>query len=309
MRSLAMPEWSPQPGSHPDLETLSSYVDGLLADQVKADVEAHLATCESCLDLVSDVVATGDGAGQFDGDAESPRPVLPTRRRWRRTAAVIGTLAATLIVAVQLRERPERDPLSVAVAPLVEAVGAERLLEPRLTGGFLFGPRRTSVRGGAEDNLPLLAAAGRLQQSARQIDDASTQQAWAVAELLFGRHDNAVSTLEYLVQRDGEDARAWANLSAAYLARAADADQPGDLPKALDAVEQALALNDRLPEARFNKGLALRALSMRDAAVVAFREYLQIDGSSGWAAEARRYVEELSGPSSRALPPTNHGSC
>jgi CHAT domain-containing protein len=288
-----MPEWSPRLGAHPDLETLSAYVDGVLAGRVKADVEAHLAACESCLDLVSDVAATADDSGARE-DEGSPRPAVRARRRWLPAAAVIGTLAATLIVAVQLRERPQRDPLTVAVTPLVEAVGAERLLEPRLTGGFLFGPRRTSVRGGGEDNLALLAAAGRLQQSARQVDDASTQQAWAMAELLLGRHDNAVSTLEYLAQRDGADARVWANLSAAYLARAADADRPDDLPKALDAVEHALALDERLPEARFNKGLALRALSMREGAIAAFREYLELDGSSGWAAEARRYVEELS---------------
>ena len=301
-----MPEWSPQPGIHPDLDTLSAYVDGVLVDRVKVDVEAHLVTCESCLDLVSDVMATGDGAGEGAGEPEAGgRPsgwrVSPVPRRWLQATAVVGALAATLVIAVQLRERPQPDPLTSAVAPLVDAVGAERLLEPRLTGGFLFGPRRANARGGADDNLALLAAAGRLQQSARQVDDPSTQQAWAIAELLLGRHDNAVSTLEYLVQRDGGDARGWANLSAAYLARAADADRPDDLPKALDAVEHALALDGRLPEARFNRGLALRALSMRDQAIEAFREYLEIDDSSGWAAEARRYVEELSGASSAAF--------
>jgi len=288
-----MPDWSPRGGSHPDLETLSAYVDDMLVSRVKTDIETHLATCEPCLELVSDVIATGRGPGEREGDGQSPSSF--SRRQWLQTAAVVGALAATSMIAVQLRERREpADPLNAAVAPLVEAVGAERLLEPRLTGGFMFGPRRANVRGGADDNLALLAAAGRLQQSARQVDSASTQQAWAMAELLLGRHDNAISTLEYLVQRDDGDARAWTNLSAAYIVRAADADRPDDLPKALDAVECALAVDARVPEARFNKALALRALSMHDAATAAFREYLEIDSDSEWAAEARRYLEELS---------------
>jgi CHAT domain-containing protein/tetratricopeptide (TPR) repeat protein len=288
-----MPDWNPNRGTHPDLETLSAYVDGVLVERAKADVETHLAFCEPCLDLVTDVMSTsGSLAGEDEhGSVRGPRP-LP-RRPWVQAAAILGTLAATLLVAVQLRERSQPDPLSAAVAPLVDAVGDERLLEPRLTGGFRFGPRRANVRGGGEDNLALLAAAGRLQQSARQVDDASTQQAWAMAELLLGRHDNAVATLEYLVQREGADARAWTNLSAAYLARAADLDRPDDLPKALDAVEHALTADPGLVEARFNKGLALRALAMRDGAVAAFREYLEVDPDSPWADEARRYLDEL----------------
>jgi CHAT domain-containing protein len=305
-----MPDWSPRHGKHPDLETLSAYVDGRLVHRVKADVEAHLASCEPCLDLVSDLMAMGDGVDGLEAHGEASvsghghqpaaliRPGSPFRRRWLRTAVVAGTLAATLLVAVQLRQRSQPDSLTAAVAPLVDAVGAERLLEPRLTGGFRFGPLRANVRGGAEDNLALLAVAGRLQQSAKQADDAATQQAWAMAELLLGRYDNAVSTLEYLVQRDGNDARAWANLSAAHLGRAAGLDRADDLPRALDAAEHALALDPALPEARFNQGLALRALSLSDRAIVAFREYLEIDPDSGWAAEARRHLDELSAASS-----------
>jgi CHAT domain-containing protein len=308
-----MPDWSPYVGRHPDSETLSAYLDGMLVGRAKADIETHLASCEPCLELVSDMIATEPGRDEREGDGEGgqrvrvsvlsqrgralARPVSQvrgSRRHWWQAAAVVGTLAATVMIAVQFRERGESDPLSAAVAPLVEAVGTERLLEPRLTGGFRFGPRRANVRGGAEDNLALLAAAGRLQQAARQVDSASTQQAWAMAELLLGRDDNAIATLEYLVQREGGDARAWTNLSAAYLVRAADADRPDDLSKALDAVERALGIDARLPEAFFNKGLALRALSMRDPAIAAFRQYLEIDSVSEWAAEARRYLEELS---------------
>ena len=72
-----MPGWSAQLGTHPDLETLSAYIDGELGRQVKAEVEGHLASCEMCLDLVSDVMASAGGPGERQGDGQNPgaRPV------------------------------------------------------------------------------------------------------------------------------------------------------------------------------------------------------------------------------------------
>lgn len=67
-----MPKWSVRLGAHPDLETLSAYIDGELGRQVKADVEDHLASCEPCLDLVSDVMASAAGRAEREGDGQNP---------------------------------------------------------------------------------------------------------------------------------------------------------------------------------------------------------------------------------------------
>jgi hypothetical protein len=74
-----MPKWSAQLGTHPDLETLSAYIDGVLGRHPKADVEDHLASCEPCLDLVSDVMASAAGPAERKGDGQHPgaRPVQP----------------------------------------------------------------------------------------------------------------------------------------------------------------------------------------------------------------------------------------
>ena len=88
-----MPKWSAQLGTHPDLETLSAYVDGVLGRHVKANVEDHLASCEPCLDLVSDVMASTAVPAEPKGDGQNPgatpvqqgpalsRPVRFLRRR------------------------------------------------------------------------------------------------------------------------------------------------------------------------------------------------------------------------------------
>jgi hypothetical protein len=113
-------------GTHPDLETLSAYIDGELGSQLQADVEYHLASCELCLDLVSDVMASAGGPGEGKGDGQNPRAMsvqqgpalfrpVRFRRRWLQGAVVIGTLAATWMLAVQWRNRPEPDPLTAAV--------------------------------------------------------------------------------------------------------------------------------------------------------------------------------------------------
>jgi anti-sigma factor ChrR (cupin superfamily) len=54
-----MPEWSPSAGAHPDLETLAAYADGAVSVREKAAVEAHLAGCEECFDVVSELGELG----------------------------------------------------------------------------------------------------------------------------------------------------------------------------------------------------------------------------------------------------------
>lgn len=51
------------------------------------------------------------------------------------------------------------------MAGLVEAIGNERVIEGRLSGGFRYGRLRSPTRSGSSDrmnNLALLAAAGQL---------------------------------------------------------------------------------------------------------------------------------------------------
>ncbi len=122
-------------------ETLAMYLDGRLDARARAEVEAHLATCEDCYEWFIESVRTPDGlesdtAVAAAGDAaaiafpaqnwadqadrveraervervvgQPPARVLPMRRRmWPRVAAGVA-LAASLVLAARLQ--PSRVP-------------------------------------------------------------------------------------------------------------------------------------------------------------------------------------------------------
>jgi tetratricopeptide (TPR) repeat protein len=81
--------------------------------------------------------------------------------------------------------------------------------------------------------------------------------------------------------------------AAALLARANRAGTPADLPAALDAASRAVALAANLPEARYNRALALERLSLHDQAIRAWEDYLSVDVASPWSRDARSRLDRL----------------
>jgi CHAT domain-containing protein len=171
-------------------------------------------------------------------------------------------------------------------------------VEPRLTGGFHHGRVIRLRSGGAPRGLDaqspeVLAAVARIR--ARAAGDTSPEAlgALAVTYLVSGDPAAAVKALESAVAQDPNDARLQTDLAAAYLVRAAEADEPADLPRALESAERAIALKGAPQEAWFNRALALERLHLVDAARKAWQDYLERDASSPWADEARQRLEAL----------------
>ena len=218
------------------------------------------------------------------------------RRRGCAGAGRPGHAAAALrrdFIDVSCDEGWQRaaDPTVVALAA---ALGTTRPVEGRLTGGFSYGEVRTPDRSLAPtDNLALVAAAGEIQKRADANPSAANLHAWGVAQLLIGRHDASVETLESVWTQQRHDPRVAADLGTARLARAGALDAPEDLPRALEAIEQALTLDPNLPEAWFTKAVVLERLQIRQQAREAWTRYLQLDPDSSWSAEARRRLAAL----------------
>jgi len=187
------------------------------------------------------------------------------------------------------------------VRALVDAVGDQRTVEARLTGGFHYGPLRGPKRGTGEasTNLSLLAAAGQLQKEANASRTADHLHSFGVAQILLGQYDEAVSSLEEAAADRPSDARIQTDLSAAYLARFSALGRADDLPKALEAASRSRELEPTLPEALFAYALALDHLHLADRSRAAWRAYLERDSTSGWAAEARQRLAALDRLSSR----------
>ncbi len=138
---------------------------------------------------------------------------------------------------------------------------------------------RTTLKGNAEVPAP-----------------ASMLHAAAVAEFLGRGPEHAVEAFEAAVAADPTSAAAQSDLAAAYLVRAARNDRPRDIARALAAAEKALEIDGLLPEARFNRALALEGFFLDHPAGKAWEAYLEVDGESRWAGEARRRKESASAP-------------
>jgi tetratricopeptide (TPR) repeat protein len=237
-------------------------------------------------------VLTADAGTVTPGRPGTSRRVLPLSRAhvvWGAGSLLAAAAVLTMMVTVGNRS---------TLADLAAAVGEERTVEARLTGGFRYGPVRAPVRSGgssaaASDNWTLYAAAGRIREDAEHDPSAPNLHALGLAHLVLGHYDEAVRAIEDAIAEDPEPPRYHSDLAAAYLARAKHLDRPDDLPRALGAAERALTGNEALLEARFNRALALEALYLEDQARQAWEAYLARDSASGWAADARTHLQAL----------------
>lgn len=277
-------------GACPDAETLAAFVDGRLDPAQRAQVAAHVTTCDDCLFVVGET-------GRFlDADEEAAGPVvLPfwRRRRLLLTAGGVLATAAVLVLAVRLPTARGGD-YARDVRALYDTIGDQRPVSARLTNQP-FGAAPTATRSATPvrrvPGAATLDAAAGIEARARS--DATPDARWAlgVARLVNGDYDGAVAALEAAAADRPREARLAVDLSAALLARAEWASDTASAERALAEADRALGLAPASREAQFNRALALHYLDRRPEAAEAWRAYLAADPSSPWAAEIRdRYL-------------------
>lgn len=279
-------------------EMLAAYVDGLLDAAGHKEVEAHLAACAACRETVAEAAMARDLAGPVAADPRPSAPFLRLASRGRRRWPVVGTLAAaaavTLAVIIPRLMRPPDPGARPELADLVAAVGEHRPFEPRLTGGFKYGPLAPVYRSGEGPDAGIrpdvVAAAARLELTAVSGSPAKHLAAKAAGFLMLNRPDAAIQVLEQVVVLEPQRAAYWSDLSAAYLVRAQRSGSDPDTARALAAADRALSLAPSLGEAYFNRALALAALGRGADAATAWHAYLALDATSPWAAVARNYL-------------------
>jgi CHAT domain-containing protein len=289
---------------HPDAERLAEYADGVLASDLRPDVETHLAECADCRAVVVETMAfalaEGHGAAATTtATAAAPGArVVPFRsRRW--VAGVAGGLAAAaaLLLAVRvggiLGPRDARPELRELVA--AASTEPTRPVEGRLTGGFKYAPPPSPTRGPGDREMSpdVRIAAAQIEKLAREKDTPENRAALGIAYLTTGDPDKAVEALEEAVAQRSDNDQYQTDLAAAYLARAGRQNRADDLPKALAAAERAIAINPARLEAWFNRALALERLQVTDGARKAWSDYLERDRDLQWADEARRHLSDI----------------
>lgn len=277
-----------RPSACPDAATLAAFVDGSLRADELQTVREHVETCPDCYQLIVEINATREELTDEEEEAEDA-PVTPLKPRVRpqTTAVGIGVLLAAASIAFVVYST--KGPLD----PLVSVVGESRFTAVRPTGGFQFGPLRTRDRGAmAGERLALTSEVERLRRQAasgRAVD----LHAAGVAELVIGRTDDSVVTLEKARQLAPRDADVEADFAAALSTRYLDGGSAADLTPALEALDRAIGLAPKLLEPRFNRALVMERAERFVEARQAWTSYLALDPKSAWSGEAKRRLDAL----------------
>ena len=218
---------------------------------------------------------------------------------------------AALAAACAADERP-RSGRAVPGAALARLRGdtlLARAIAPRLSIPLRWRPCTTAAphqdslpvtRCGAPGEAPgdaLLSLARDVAVELRAGAPPAALRAATLLDLAAGPVENSldstISRLEHAARADGGPADVLVDLSAAYLVRAERMQRVPDVVASVDAALRALARDTTSAAARFNLALGLQRLGVVDAARDAWRAYLALDSTTGWAGEARREVENI----------------
>jgi tetratricopeptide (TPR) repeat protein len=261
--------------THIDPQTLAAFAEGRQERASMPEVLAHVEVCPSCYAALAAAVDS------------LPEPASSPRRVWilAAAAAIVVVLFGTAILRQRAGSASAIDRL-VALSPR-----DARLLEPRLSGGFAWAAYRGPMRSEAvRKDTKLLKLSGA---AAEVIEAGESEHAVGVAHLLIDDSLEAVERLRAASAHAPNDATILSDLGAAQYSAAAQLGRASLYPEALASAERALRTDPRLPEALFNRALVLERMGLTDAAREAWQRYLDVDGSSPWANEARARLAKL----------------
>jgi CHAT domain-containing protein/Flp pilus assembly protein TadD len=280
--------------SCPDAETLGAFVEGRLDERRRAAVLAHLNECDDCM------VAFELGMEAVRETQTGTQIVTPIRRTWGRGVwmAVAAAIVVAFVAIPAMREALVGRFRPSPMGRLVSAMPAERrTVEPRLSGGFDWAAYSSPVRANRDvtdpSRLKLQGAAGEVLDRATRDSSADTTHAAGVALVLIDRPEEGIARLRALADAAPKDARIHNDLAAAYYSTALRLGRAALYPQALAAADRALQFDPRMAEALFNRALILERLGLRAEARRAWEQFLAVDPSSPWAAEARAHLARL----------------
>ena len=132
----------------PDDERLAAWIEGGTSDVERARVEAHLAVCPACLDVVAASLSPPAEPPTVAADAPDLAPMVAAapaparrRRRWRRfaVAAAIAAVTGTAFLAAFGHRIGDR------VGPLVARLGTRTFGVPMQAAGLSVGGSREGM--------------------------------------------------------------------------------------------------------------------------------------------------------------------
>ena len=281
-------------------DVVSRYVGRKLSPEEAEAFEEHYFSCERCwaevqaaTELRAALEEKATGLPETSGLApQSSRVIQGPWRTWAPLAAA-AAIAFAIGAGFLISRRPSRsaDP-GTLVAGLAEAVGQGHSIRARLTGGFKYpAVSRSAAEPNKAPSWKVFAEAEKIKVAAGEKPSPEMARTLALAHLVTGDIDNAVERLREATLRAPDDPLPHSDLAAAYLTLADRKGRSDAVPLALSEAEIAIRLRPSLPEAHFNRALALEKMSLKDQAKAEWTEYLRLDPDSDWASEARQRLK------------------
>lgn len=260
-------------------EHVALFVDGELSPEEAEDFRQHLPDCVTCQREIPALLQFKFLAREHVGTPEEskappppPPPVAPSA--WWKQPRILAATSCSLVVVVLLLlvwmprgHPPAHSPL------LVE--GLERPLEPRLSHPDMvryrpLASRPMAAHADPSSGPPEYGVLNELQQD-------KDYRGLATAILLRNGPTSTKQALSFLSQLRPSPERE-ADRAAVLLVQ-------GSFEEALDAADEALAQRPRMPQALWNRALALRELQLPWMAAKAFTDIANLK-EPGWSEEA-----------------------
>lgn len=172
--------------------------------------------------------------------------------------------------------------------PLVRVQSETRSIEGRVAA-FDHRPLRSESSMSGSISSRQLGALAELQEIFRRDRTSSSAHRLAIAELAVGMVDAAYEHLAEATRLQPNAPALLSDLASAELS----------LGRIADAAEHSAIARERDPaqaSAAFNWALALEKLANRDAAMLAWQDFLAMEPAGGWSDEARERVARLRRP-------------
>jgi CHAT domain-containing protein/tetratricopeptide (TPR) repeat protein len=238
-------------------------------------------------------------------------------KKYRRIWITTAVISACSLVWLAMARRSE---FNKELEELGRACESNRPFQGRLC---LFGyAPHADLRGdGPSDittlnNVKQLHAERAILESAIGQPGPEAQHAVGVLYLNEGKLDNAVQQLELAVKQDPRNARYQNDLGLALFEKSrkdARRQSPShaiggppfqevaprsgesldELGESFEHLSISLKIAPSMPEGLFNRGMCLTEMVLPQQAEEAWKRYLEVDSTSGWASEALRHLDDI----------------
>jgi CHAT domain-containing protein len=219
-------------------------------------------------------------------------------RQWQFTPAWRAAIAALLVLGMGLGAWRLfiYQSLTDKGRAALQAALRESPIKARMAG-FNWPPQQNTLSEQSSnilDETALESAENYLRDAVHTQKSPDSHYALGQFYLAEKELDKAIKQFEQALGGDPKNAKLHSDLGAALLERARASqgkdsnNSLADFDQSLKHLNEALALDDSLLEALFNRALCLEYMKVFSQAEAAWRAYLQRDSSSSWADQARQ---------------------